>query len=73
MDIDKAKEIMVLTNKIDKCVSILASLDGRGYPDKFTINYRGVETCELEGTALNLLIKYYKKSLEEAEQKLGIL
>ena len=70
MNIDKAKEITKLTNEVDKCVSILASLDNRSYSDEFTINYRGIETCELEETALNLLIKYYKKRLLEAEQQL---
>ena len=70
MDINKAKKITELTNTINKCVEVLASLDNRGYPDEFTIYYRGMETCELEEAALNILIEYYKRKLLEAEQQL---
>ena len=70
MNIDKVKEITKLSNTIDKCVKILASLDNRSYPDKFTIYYRGMETCELEENALNILVVHYKKSRLEAEQQL---
>lgn len=70
MNIDKAKKVTKLTNEINKCVSVLAKLDGRSYSDEFTIYYRGLETCELEESALNILIEYYKKRLLEAEQQL---
>lgn len=70
MNIDKVKEITKLSNTIDKCVKILASLDNRSYPDEFTIYYRGRKTCELEENALNILVVHYKKSLLEAEQQL---
>lgn len=70
MDINKANEITKLVNKTDKSIEFLKSLDGRGYNNEFTIYYRGVETCELEESALNVLIEYYKKELKEAEEKL---
>jgi hypothetical protein len=73
MNIDKANEITKLVNKINKCERFLQSLDGRSYPDEFTICYRGIETCHLEDDAIKLLIDYYKKELEEAKTQLGRL
>lgn len=73
MDINKANKITQLVNKINKCKSFLKSLEGRSYPDEFTIYYRGIETCELEESALNLLIGYYKKELEDTEYELNRL
>lgn len=70
MDIDKANEISKLVNKIDRCKNFLKSLDGRSYKDEFAIHYRGIETCELEESAVDVLIDYYKKELETAENKL---
>lgn len=70
MNIEKANEITKLVNKIESCNDFLKSLDGRSYNDEFVIYYRGCETCELEESALNLLINYYKKELADAEQKL---
>lgn len=73
MDINKANEISKVVNKINKCKDFLESLDGRSYNDEFTIHYRGMETCELEESALEILIEHYKKELKIAEQKLKSL
>jgi predicted transcriptional regulator len=73
MNINKANEITKVVNKINKCESFLKSLDGHSYPDEFVIYYRGIETCELEESALNLLIEYYKQELENAKQELNRL
>jgi len=70
MDINKANNITKIVNKINKCESFLQSLDGRSYPDEFVIYYRGGETCELEETALNILINYYKEEKRKAEDEL---
>lgn len=70
MDLNKANEISKLVTKINRCKDFLESLEGRSYNDEFTIHYRGMETCELEEPALELLIEYYKKELKEAEEQL---
>lgn len=70
MDLNKANEVSKLVNIINRCKEFLDSLEGRSYPDEFTIYYRGLETCELEESALELLIEHYKKELAEAERKL---
>ena len=63
MDVNKAKEAAQVMNRIEKCESFLNSLEGRSYNDEFTIHYRGVETCELEEAALQILIEHYKDEL----------
>lgn len=70
MNINKANEISQLVNKINRCKSFLRSLDGRDYNDEFIIYYRGGETCELEESALQILIDYYKKELKNTEEQL---
>jgi len=70
MDIKQANEITEIVNKIAKCKSFLKSLDGRSYPDSFTIYYRDNEICELEESALTILINYYINELNDAELKL---
>lgn len=70
MDINKANEISKLVNKINRCKNFLESLENRSYKDEFTINYRGIETCELEESAVDVLINYYKKEIETTESKL---
>lgn len=69
MDINKAKEISKIVNKIERCENFLESLD-RSYKDEFTIYYRGCETCELEENAVELLINYYNKEIESAKKEL---
>ena len=63
MDKNKAKEATMIVNRIDKCESILESLKGRSYNDEFAIYYRGIETCELEKEALQLLVEHYEDEL----------
>ena len=70
MDMKKAKEITQLTRQIERSETFLQSLNNRDYDDEFTIYYRGGETCELEPEALHLLIDFYKKKKQEAEEKL---
>lgn len=70
MDINRANEISNIVNKIKRYEKFLESLTGRSYPDEFTIYYRGFETCELEESALELLIDYYNKKLEKAKKEL---
>ena len=65
MDVNKAKEAAKVMNRIEKCESFLKSLKGRSYNDEFTIYYRGLETCELEEAALQLLIEHYEEELAE--------
>ena len=65
MDVNKAKEATNVMNRIEKCESFLKSLRGRSYNDEFTIYYRGLETCELEEAALQLLIEHYEEELVE--------
>ena len=45
-------------------------LDGHSYPDEYVIYYRGVDVCELELEALQLLVNFYKDKLQKAENKL---
>ena len=63
MDKNKAKEATMIVNRIEKCESILESLKGRSYNDEFAIYYRGIETCELEKEALQLLVEHYEDEL----------
>ena len=63
MDVNKAKEAAKLMNRIEKCESFLKSLKGRTYNDEFAIYYRGIETCELEEEALQMIIKHYEDEL----------
>lgn len=63
MDKNKAKEATMIVNRIEKCENFLNSLEGRSYNDEFTIHYRGVETCELEEDALQILIEHYEDEL----------
>lgn len=63
MDVNKAKEVTKVMNRIEKCEIVLASLEGRSYNDEFSIYYKGVKTCELEEAALQTLIKYYEDEL----------
>ena len=63
MDVNKAKEATKVMNRIEKCESFLTSLKGRSYNDEFAIYYRGLETCELEEAALQLLIEHYEDEL----------
>ena len=65
MDVNKAKEATKVMNRIEKCESFLTSLKGRSYNDEFAIYYRGLETCELEEAALQLLIEHYEEELAE--------
>ena len=63
MDVNKAKEVARVMNRIEKCESFLNSLEGRSYNDEFAIYYRGVETCELEEDVLQMIIKHYEDEL----------
>lgn len=63
MNVNKAKEATKVMNRIEKCESFLTSLKGRSYNDEFAIYYRGLETCELEEAALQLLIEHYEDEL----------
>ena len=63
VDVNKAKEVAKVMNRIEKCESFLKSLKGKSYNDEFTIYYRGLETCELEEEALQLLIEHYEDEL----------
>ena len=63
VDVNKAKEVATVMNRIEKCESFLASLKNRSYNDEFTIYYRGLETCELEEAALQILIEHYEDEL----------
>ena len=65
MNVNKAKAVAKVINRIEKCESFLKSLKGRSYNDEFTIYYRGLETCELEEAALQLLIEHYEEELAE--------
>ena len=51
----------------------LKSLKGRNYDDEFTIYYRGLETCELEEEALQLLIEHYEDELAKLNKELNNL
>ena len=73
MDVNKAKEAARVMNRIEKCESFLKSLKGRSYNDEFTIYYRGVETCELEEDALQILIEYYEDELAKLNKELNNL
>ena len=71
MDVNKAKEVAKVMNRIEKCEKFLTSLKGRSYNDEFAIYYRGLETCELEGGALRTLIKYYEDELAKLNKELN--
>ena len=73
MDVNKAKEAAKVMNRIEKCESFLTSLAGRSYNDEFTIYYRGLETCELEEEALQLLIEHYEDELAKLNKELSNL
>ena len=63
MDVNKAKEVARVMNRIEKCESFLNSIEGRSYNDEFAIYYRGLETCELEEDVLQMIIKHYEDEL----------
>ena len=63
MNVNKAKTVAKVINRIEKCESFLNSLEGRSYNDEFAIYYRGVETCELEEDVLQMIIKHYEDEL----------
>lgn len=73
MDVIKAKEAAKVMNRIEKCESFLTSLKGRSYNDEFAIYYRGLETCELEEEALQLLIEHYEDELVKLNKELNNL
>ncbi len=62
MDVNKAKEAAKVMNRIEKCESFLKSLEG-------------LETCELEEGALQILIliKYYEDELAKLNKELNNL
>lgn len=72
-DVNKAKEAAKVMNRIEKCESFLKSLKGRSYNDEFTIYYRGLETCELEEAALQLLIEHYEDESVKLNKELSNL
>ena len=63
MDKNKAKEVTMIVNRINKCENFLESLQSRSYSDEFTIHYRGLKTCELEEDVLQMIIKHYEDEL----------
>lgn len=71
MEKNKAKEVTMIVNRINKCENFLESLQGRSYNDEFAIYYRGLETCELEEGALQTLIKYYEDELAKLNKELN--
>lgn len=71
MNVNKAKAVAKVINRIEKCESFLNSLKGRSYNDEFAIYYRGLETCELEEGALQTLIKYYEDELAKLNKELN--
>ena len=73
MDVNKAKEATKVMNRIEKCESFLKSLEGRSYNDEFAIYYRGIETCELEKEALQLLVEHYEDELVKLNKELNNL
>ena len=73
MNVNKAKAVAKVINRIEKCESFLNSLEGRSYNDEFAIYYRGIETCELEEDALQILIEYYEGELAKLNKALNNL
>ena len=73
MNINKAKAVAKVINRIEKCESFLNSLKGRSYNDEFAIYYRGVETCELEEDVLQMIIKHYEDELVKLNKSLNNL
>ena len=70
INVNKAKAVAKVINRIEKCESFLNSLEGRSYNDEFAIYYKGFETCELEVAALKILIKYYEDELVVLNEEL---
>lgn len=70
MDVNKAKEVARVMNRIEKCESFLNSIEGRSYNDEFAIYYRGIETCELEEDVLQMIIKHYEDELVVLNEEL---
>ena len=73
MNVNKAKTVAKVINRIEKCESFLNFLKGRSYNDEFSIYYREVKTCELEEAALQTLIKYYEDELAKLNKELNNL
>ena len=73
MNVNKAKAVAKVINRIEKCESLLNSLEGRSYNDEFAIYYRGIETCELEEDVLQMIIKYYEDELMKLNKSLNNL
>ena len=73
MEKNKAKEVTMIVNRINKCEKFLESLQGRSYNDEFTIYYRGVKTCELEEDVLQMIIKHYEDELVKLNKALNNL
>ena len=65
MNVNKAKAVAKVINRIEKCESFLNSLEGRSYNDEFAIYYRGLETCELEEDMLQMIIEHYENELKK--------
>ena len=73
MNVNKAKAVAKVINRIEKCESFLKSLEGRSYNDEFAIYYRGIETCELEEDVLQMIIKHYEDELVKLNKSLNNL
>ena len=73
MNINKAKAVAKVINRIEKCESFLNSLEGRSYNDEFVIYYRGLESCELEEDVLKMIIKHYEDELVKFNKSLNNL
>lgn len=69
MNRNKAQEVTMIMNEINRCESFLSSLK-RNYNDEFTIIYRGMKICELEEDVLQIIIEHYENKLVSLNKKL---